>query len=189
MAFFGTHDSVTGEKGYGIIKFFKFFGQTQTYTIIEQAKSGVKYFDIRVRKTDRGWICAHGLWETKKTFQQFLKEISENIIHETAYIAVTYEGTLPKGMSEKDFLKFIKKNIKRYENLILYSVSEKYKKSENHKLVWNSIWTKGGLNIIAHYTHFSLTPFPPIPSFWKMEYPEVIPEDDKTIVIVDFYDK
>ena len=187
MAYFGTHDSVTGEKGHGIVNLFKFFGQTQRMTIIDQAKSGIKYFDIRVRRTNRGWICAHGLWETEKTFSQILKEISINTIHSKVFVAITYEGTLPKDMSESDFIKFIKKSLKRFSNLILYSVSEKYKKISWNKRVWNSIWTKGGLKVIGHYPHFSLTPFPPIPSFWKMEKPE-IPEDENTIIIIDFYD-
>lgn len=188
MAYFGTHDSVTGEKGHGVFKAFRYLGQTQKLTIIEQAKAGVKYFDLRVRRTKRGWICAHGLWETKKTFSQFLKEISDNAQYSEIYIAVTYEGTLPKDLSEADFTKFIKKSIKKYTNLKLYSVSEKYKKVSWNKTVWNSIWTRGGLNIIGHYPHFSLTPFPPVPSFWKMEKPE-LPEDENTIVIIDFYGK
>lgn len=188
MAYFGTHDSVTGEVGYGVVEYFKWFGQTQKLSIIEQAKAGVKYFDIRVRKTERGWICAHGLWETKKTFTTILKEISQNIIHEKAYIAVTYEGTLPKNLSEDAFLKFIKKTLKKYPNLILYSVSEKYKKVSFFKKEWNSIWGKGGLKIISHYTHFKLTPFPPIPSLWKKEFPKEISEDPNTIIILDFYE-
>lgn len=187
MAFFGTHDSVTGEKGYGFFKIFKWFGQTQKYTIKEQLSSGVKYFDLRIRRTERGWICAHGLWETEKTFLDIIKEISRGTT-EDIYIAITYEGTLPKDMTETAFLKFCRKSLKRYTNLILYSVSEKYKKV-NRKRVWNSIWGKGGLKIIAHYTHFSIKPFPPIPSLWKMGYPEEIPEDNNTVIIVDFYDK
>ena len=187
MAYLGTHDSVTGEKGHGFTGMFRYLGQTQKLTIVEQAKTGIKYFDLRVRRTDRGWICAHGLWETKKTFFDFLREISLNTTHDKVYIAVTYEGTLPKDLSETDFVKFIKKSLKKYANLVLYSVSEKYKKVAWNKLVWNSIWAKGGLNIVGHYPHFSLTPFPPIPSFWKMEKPE-LPKDENTIVIVDFYD-
>ena len=189
MAFFGTHNSVTGEKGYGFINLFKFFCKTQNYTIIEQAKKGVRYFDIKVRKTSRGWVGANGSWETKKTFQEILKEISNNIIHENAYLSITYEGSLPKNLTEKDFLKFIKKNIKRYDNLTLYSVSEKYKKSQK-KLGMNPIWTRGGLTLIEHFTQFSfLKPFPPIPSLWKKEALEEVPMNDKTIIIVDFYDK
>lgn len=189
MAFFGTHNSVTGEKGYGFKNLFRFFRQTQKYTIIEQAKKGVRYFDIKVRKTTRGWVCANGSWETKKTFQEIIREISYNTIYENVYLSITYEGCLPKELTEKDFLRFIKKNIKKYDNLTLYSVSEKYKRSKR-KLGKNPIWTRGGLTLIENYTQFSfIKPFPPIPYFWKKENPEEIPSNDKTIIIVDFYDK
>lgn len=187
MAYFGTHDSVTGEKGHGIINLFRYLGQTQSYTIIEQAKAGIKYFDLRVRRTSRGWICAHGLWETEKTFYEILKEISSNTIHDQVYIAVTYEGTLPNNLTEDAFVKFIKKTIKKFNNLIIYSISEKYKKISWKKKVWNTIWVKGNLNIISHYTHFSLTPFPPIPSLWKKDNNIEFPDDPKTIVILDFF--
>lgn len=189
MAFVGTHDSVTGEKGYGFFNLFKFFGQTQKLTISDQAKSGVKYFDIRVRKTNRGWICAHGLWETKKSFNEILSDISKNTIHESVLITVTYEGTLPKDLSEANFIKLVKKAVKRFSNLSILSISEKYKKLSWKKRVWNTMWSRSshGYNLIGHYPHFSLTPFPPIPSLWRMEKPD-LSGNDKTIIIIDFYE-
>ena len=187
MALIGTHDSVTGEKGYGFFGLFRWFGQTQVLTIKEQAICGVKYFDLRVRKTDRGWICAHGLWETKKTFTEILSDISKNTPLESVLLAVTYEGTLPKEMTEESFIKFIKKTVKKYSNLSLHVISEKYKKIKFGKKVWNTMWSRDsyGYKIIGHYPHFSLTPFPPIPSLWKMEKP-IFSEDSKTITIIDF---
>lgn len=189
-AFFGTHNSVTGEKSFGFFNIFKWFSKTQKYTIKEQAKKGVKFFDLRVKRTNRGWVCAHGLWETEKTFSELLREISKNTIHDIVYISVTYEGTLPKDLSEISFLKFIRKSLKKYTNLILYSVFEKYKKTGEGKRENYLIWEKGGLEIIKYYTQFSnLKPFPPIPVFWKKTKLENISDDEKTIIIVDFYDK
>ena len=187
MALIGTHDSATGEKGYGFINLFKFFGKTQDMSIIEQAKAGIRYFDLRVRKTERGWICAHGLWETKKTFQTILKEISENTKEEFVLVSVTYEGTLPYDIKSEGFVRFIKKTIKKYSNLTLISIAEKYKKVSWNKREWNQIWSRSGYKLIGHYPHFSWKPFPPIPSFWKMSFPEEIPSDEKTVIIVDFY--
>lgn len=171
MEFFGTHNSVTGEKGYGFFRFLKYLTRTQKYTIIEQAKTGVKYFDIKVRKTYRGWICTNGLWETEKTMQEIFKEISKNTIHEEVFVGITYDGTLPKEISQRDFLKFIKKSVKRYPNLIVYSISEMSRKKETE------IWCKRGLNLINSYDHRI------------KENLEEKSRDDKTIVIVDFYDK
>lgn len=171
MEFFGTHNSVTGEKGYGFFRFLKYLTRTQKYTIIEQAKTGVKYFDIKVRKTYRGWVCTNGLWETEKTMQEIFKEISKNTIHEEVLVGITYDGTLPKEISQRDFLKFIKKSVKRYPNLIVYSISEISGKKETE------IWSKRGLNLINSYDH------------QMKENLEEKSRDDKTIVIVDFYDK
>lgn len=182
----GTHNSVTAEKGHGFWKFFRFFGQTQRLTITEQSRSGVQYFDLRVRRTKRGWICAHGLWETKKTFAQILKEISLETPHPKVLVAVTYEGTFPGDLDEEKFKRFIKKCLKKYPNLTLYSVSEKYSGPNKE---WKTYWTRPGYTVISHYPHFSITPFPPIPSLWKMEKPENPQEDENTILIIDFYDK
>lgn len=72
----GTHDSVTGEKSYGILSFIGIpFAKTQSKTIDEQYKACCRYFDIRVKKTKRGWICAHGLQQSKRLAEDILEQL------------------------------------------------------------------------------------------------------------------
>ena len=182
MALIGTHDSVTGEAGYGFSRIFNIFKQTQTLSIIEQAKAGIRFFDIKIRQTERGWICSNGKWETKKTFQTILKELSENLSTEFALISITYDGTLPADMKDEGFVKFVKKTIKKYDNLTLTSVSEKYKKE------LNQIWHRNGYRSMEHYSKItSWKRILPIPRLWKLDFPESIPSDEKWIIIVDFF--
>lgn len=73
-----THNSSTGESGHGIISWLVTpFAKCQSKTIQEQYEAGCRYFDIRVRNTKRGYICAHGLWESKRYFIDILMEIVE----------------------------------------------------------------------------------------------------------------
>jgi hypothetical protein len=76
-----THDSATGESGYGIFSWlFTPFARTQSKTIKEQIEAGCRLFDIRIRKTKRGWICCHGTWETKKTLDEIFINCLEYIL-------------------------------------------------------------------------------------------------------------
>ena len=86
-----THDSITGEKGKGLLSFLVSpFAKTQRKTIKEQLDSGVRYFDLRTRKTKKGWIGAHGLWTCKKSFEEILEEL--NNYNDIVYANITYEG-------------------------------------------------------------------------------------------------
>ena len=89
----GTHNSATGEKGYGILsKIFAPFSVCQSKTIGDQLRAGVSYFDIRVRKTKRGIVCAHGLWETKKTADDILSQINQIARRRNIYVKIMYEN-------------------------------------------------------------------------------------------------
>ena len=59
MKLIGTHNSATGENGYGVLSWLVApFAVTQRKTICEQFDAGCRSFDIRVRLTKRGWVCA-----------------------------------------------------------------------------------------------------------------------------------
>lgn len=85
-----THNSATGESGHGIISWLVTpFSRCQSKTIKEQYYAGCRYFDIRVRKTKRGWVCAHGLWESKRSVEDVLAELNSLC---NCYVNITYEG-------------------------------------------------------------------------------------------------
>ena len=85
-----THDSATGERGYGILSCIGTpFSRTQSKTIKEQIETGCRLFDIRIRKTKRGWVCCHGIWESKKTLDEILSEI--NNVEGDVYCDITFE--------------------------------------------------------------------------------------------------
>lgn len=85
-----THDSTTGECGYGILSWIGTpFARTQSKTIKEQIEAGCRLFDIRIRKTKRGWVCCHGIWESKKTLDEILSEI--NKVEGNVYCDITFE--------------------------------------------------------------------------------------------------
>ena len=85
-----THDSVTGERGYGIVSWLGTpFSRTQSKTIKEQIEAGCRLFDIRIRKTKRGWVCCHGIWESKKSLDEILGEI--NNVDGDVYCDITFE--------------------------------------------------------------------------------------------------
>lgn len=86
-----THNSATGEKGRGFLSWFVTpFTKTQSKTIKEQYDAGCRMFDIRVKLIDNVWYCAHGIWHTKRTAEDILKEI--NNFSERCYVTLAYEG-------------------------------------------------------------------------------------------------
>lgn len=94
-----THDSATGEKGYGVLSFFLTpFACCQGKSLDAQYRAGARYFDIRVRKTNRGWICAHGPWETKRSAEDILGQLSG---YGDALARIWYEGTAPANFLEQ----------------------------------------------------------------------------------------
>lgn len=65
----GTHNSFTYLKAKKpILELFSFMWRTQTKTIDEQLKLGVRYFDVRVRRSKNKWILCHGIVDFEYSF-------------------------------------------------------------------------------------------------------------------------
>lgn len=65
----GSHDSMTYLRArWLVMELFASLWRTQTKSLAEQAMSGVRYFDIRVRKVKYGWRLCHGLVDFDKSF-------------------------------------------------------------------------------------------------------------------------
>lgn len=177
-----THDSVTGEQGYGLSKIFTLFAKTQTKTISEQLNIGVRYFDIRVRKTSRGWIGAHGFWTSKKLIDDILFEINEVGKNEDIYVNITYEG-----FGTPDFNNQIKYWINKYSNIKFVYISIKYGK----KFQWTILDTLnevigGAKDKFMKLDFKSWHTLIPIPFLWKIIKKEEILFNNEYYQFVDF---
>ena len=171
----GTHDSVTGEKGYGVLSFLGTpFSKTQSKTIDEPYKVGCRYFDIRVKKTDRGWICAHGLWQSKRLAEDVLKQINE---YGDCYIRVVYEG-----VPTEDYEETVDKWIDQFSNIKFGCIAYKYPQWTNVKVINNISCVDSFLALDFRSWHTFL----PIPWLWKKIYYNTPVFNNDYYTMVDF---
>ncbi len=97
----GTHNSATGEKGRGWLSWLVTpFARCQSKTIREQYNAGCRMFDIRVKRVDGCFRCAHGLWTSEMSACDILDEIDRL---GDCIVILTYEG----GLSEHEKAKFV----------------------------------------------------------------------------------
>lgn len=107
-----THDSATGEKSEGFLSWLMTpFAKTQSKSIKEQYDMGCRMFDIRIKLINNEWKCAHGLWHTKKTAYDILKEIND--FPDKCYVALTYEGDSDNVLTFSNFAQAIQKDFKK----------------------------------------------------------------------------
>lgn len=75
-----THNSATGEvSATWVDALLVPFARCQSKTIREQYEAGCRYFDVRYKYSDRKgyYVCAHGLWESKRSLRDVIQEIDE----------------------------------------------------------------------------------------------------------------
>lgn len=116
----GTHNSVTGETSHGILSWLVIpFSRCQSKSIKEQYEDGCRYFDIRVKETKRGWVCAHGLWTSRKSADDILSQLNG---YGNCYVRLTYEGKsdtfqdkVDEWVSTYDKISFTSINVKKPE--------------------------------------------------------------------------
>lgn len=182
-----THDSATGEKGSDILSLLVTpFAMTQSKTISEQYDCGCRMFDIRVRRSrhNNEWICAHGLWESKKTVDDILTYLNEK---GDTYVTITYEGR-----KSNDFIDFINTTTERYKDIVFGGAA--YKFSEGDK------GCKNKYNYVTQYpknwppcrSEFkkldgrSWHTYLPLPWLWKKLYYNKPAFNEDTYIYVDF---
>ena len=181
-----THDSATGERSKNLLHSLgKVFAQTQTKTIREQYKCGVRYFDLRV---DENLVLCHGLWKSNKTLGDILSEMRENVT-EITYIAVTIEREYPECML-RDIMTRIEFEFSLRPRLKLVYIARK-------KPDWKALVTYRKIDVIKGYLYvpslkeyrtFSIKNwlrYIPIPRVLKMITPRV-EFNDNTYTMVDF---
>lgn len=170
-----THNSATGEKGHGILSWLGTpFACCQSKTIAEQYKAGCRFFDIRVKYTNRGWICAHGLWESKKDLSEILNQIDA---FGYCYVMLTYEGEAPK-----DFLEIVDVWVNHYNKITFTSINTK-------KPTWKCLRTYNNVPMQGAFKNLdgsSWHTYIPIPWLWKKIYYNKPTFNDDYFKMVDF---
>ena len=171
----GTHDSATGEKSYGFLSFLGIpFSKTQSKTIHEQYEANCRYFDIRVRKTKRGWICAHGLWQCKRLAEDILEQINS---YKDCYVQLVYEGYGDKEYSQK-----VEEWFNKYKSIKFQGAYIKY---PSWRCVKSGEYVKTK-NCFIELNFQSLHTLLPIPWLWKKIYFNKPKFNDEFYSIVDF---
>lgn len=175
-----THNSCTGERGYSYTKLFTLFSRCQNKTIEEQFNAGVRYFDIRIRITERGIVSAHGFWESERSIQSILRQLNDLAKNDSApcYYSITYEGDL----EYKHFKKYVDSWKGAYKNIILTFVAIK-------KPYWHIVETKNLVYCENCYTILNFSTwhtFLPIPWLWKKIYHNKVYFNKDSFKMVDF---
>jgi hypothetical protein len=131
MVRIATHNSGTGEKSKNFIhRLFEPFAKTQTKTIGEQIKSGVRYFDLRI---DRNYIICHGLWKSNKNLFEVLSELEYYAIKKDTIIYYTL--TVERNFKDIDtFINYLKDIRFHYSSIECVYIARKKPK-------WKAIYT------------------------------------------------
>lgn len=170
-----THNSATGEKGHGILSWLGTpFARCQSKTIEEQYNAGCRYFDIRVKYTNRGWICAHGIWQSKRDLHDILNQVNA---YGDCFVMLTYEGEAPE-----DFLDVVDLWVKTYNKITYTSINTK-------KPVWKTLRIYHGVPLKSAFKNLDGTTwhtYIPIPWLWKKIYFDKPTFNDDYFTLVDF---
>lgn len=172
-----THNSSTGERGCGLLSWLVTpFSRCQNKTLTEQYDVGVRYFDIRIRKTKRGWVSAHGLWESEKTIHELLQELNDHA-KEECFISLCYEGT---GCYED--INFIDDLEIKYNKITVtyYAIKKPY---------WRVVMLNKYIECEQAYKRLdfsTLHTLLPLPRLWKRFFFRDVEFNEKTFKMVDF---
>lgn len=184
-----THDSATGEASHGLISLLVLpFAKTQSKTIKQQYDAGCRSFDIRVRwdKRRRLYVCAHGLWKSKRSAASILNQINE--FKDRCEVCITYEGVC------KDVEKFSAKVTSwrlHFDNIIYGSICTKYATKVSTKVDYIKIQYadkeySGGIQGFVPLDGRSWHTYLPIPWLWDRLYKRPHKFNDEEFTFVDF---
>lgn len=182
----GTHNSATGERGSGWLSVLVTpFARCQRKTIAEQYAAGCRYFDLRVRADRYGlYVMAHGLWKSRKTFFEVLKELNALSRPKETFVDVTYEAAeLDTPVKREAFLEDVRYIVDEVAPRITL-VTVNVKKPE-----WRCLWAmpsppssrQGFLPLDGRSWHT----YVPIPWLWHRLY-GCLTFDEDLFTFVDF---
>ena len=189
MALIATHDSATGEKPKNILSYlFIPFARTQSKNIREQYYEGCRMFDIRVRRCGDKWHCAHGLFLTKRTFEDIIEEI--NAFPFPCHVSVTYEGRLKTSQELASFIAYMKQIEALYTNILWGACCVKYADG-NVTVDWTEVIPAKHSCPPCEQAFLPLDgrrwqTFIPIPWLWKQFYFKHVDFNEEVFKFVDF---
>lgn len=155
-----THNSVTGESGHGFISWLITpFVKCQSKTIQEQIEYGVRLFDLRVRKNKkRGWVGAHGPWETKRNIEDILCQIN--------HIGNCYVNMTCEDYETEEYKESVEAWIKKYSKISFCCINIKKPK-------WKCLYDVNKVVSVDEFIHLDWSSWHtllPIPWIWKKVY-------------------
>lgn len=185
-----THDSATGERGHGFLSWLVTpFAKTQSKTIAEQYAAGCRSFDIRVRPARgrrKGYVCAHGLWESERSAVDILGMIDR--FPDRCQVCLTYEGT---SENIEDFRQFAT-NLRHWFQWIIWgSACCKYNKRASARVDYVSVLPaevgySGGVQGFLPLDGRSWHTYLPIPWLWDRLYKRPHKFNEERFTFVDF---
>lgn len=181
-----THNSATGEKGKGLISWLVTpFSRTQSKTIAEQYVAGCRSFDLRIKKVEDNWHCAHGIWTSKRTFVSIIEEI--NSFPCRCDVSLTYEGRVDNNdeiISLFNLIRGTYKHINWGELSVKYGKDAKGVRVKYDKVIDAQPEYRWGRQGFLPLDGYSWHTYIPIPWLWDMIYtrPHVFNEDVFTFV-------
>lgn len=173
----GTHNSITGYKGKGILsKLLTPFARCQTKSVNEQFNCGVRYFDIRIKYYKNKFVLCHGLW---------IADVSINCIFDTLnYLGrkspIYVDITLETDNGKDKFFDYVVKLKNSFNYINIARVN--YKKPN-----WECIHIYNIINTVNRFITLdksSWHTYIPIPWLWNKIYK--FENIDNTINIKDF---
>lgn len=183
-----THDSSTGERGAGLLSYLIApFAKTQSKTIREQYNAGCTSFDIRTKKINGKWVCAHGLWHSKRTLEDIINEIC--CFATRCQVSITYEGKLDNNDEILELFNRLKHN----NNYIIWGyLAVKYGKDSTGIKVKYDILVpsekgyEGGDQGFLPLDGRSWHTYIPIPWLWDIIYKRPHKFNENRFTYVDF---
>ena len=185
-----THDSATGERGHGFLSWLVTpFAKTQSKTILEQYAAGCRSFDIRVRPARgrrKGYVCAHGLWESERSAVDILGMIDR--FPDRCQVCLTYEGT---SENIEDFRQCAT-NLRHWFQWIIWgSACCKYNKRVSARVDYVSVLPSevgysGGAQGFLPLDGRSWHTYLPIPWLWDRLYKRPHKFNEERFTFVDF---
>ena len=184
-----THNSATGEAPVDIFHYIVVpFTRNQSKTISQQIDAGVRMFDLRVKKYNGQYHSGHGLFTTKRSFEDITRQI--NNVSGRVYATITYEGRLCSKQEINEFYDYVRYITICYNHIIWGDVAVKY--TNNDLIVDWLVIQKADNRYVESESKFlaldgkNWQSYIPIPWLWKKIYYDKPVFNNDKFTYIDF---
>lgn len=195
----GTHNSATGETARSLFGvFIAPFSVTQDLTLAEQYLLGTRCYDLRIAKRKGKWHAAHGLWTSKKTFEELMRNLNSVIEEQVRYtggsdrsnivvVDVILERHCKRDLA--DYMSYVNGGLKELQQELQYVkfryIGRKYDEDGNGEC-FGCLAPEYGHMSVQRFKNLSIKKWAclwPLPRFWARRETWVY---DKNVI--NFYD-